>query len=71
MSLIKCKVTSALLLQLGALASCAPSPSSECAGWRPITGARAAVEWLAANDPQFLRAVIAHAEFGRAQGCWE
>lgn len=70
MSLTKWKVTRALLLPLIALVSCAPSASSECAGWRQITGARASVEWLAANDPQFLRAVIAHAEFGRAQGCW-
>lgn len=71
MILTKCKVTLASLLVLWALASCAPSASSECAGWRPITGSRAAVEWLAQNDAQFLRAVIAHAEFGRAQGCWE
>lgn len=71
MSLTKWKATLALLPLLIALASCAPSPSSECAGWRPITGSRAAVEWMASNDPQFLRAVIAHAEFGRAQGCWE
>lgn len=71
MALTKCKMTLASLLLLSALASCAPSASSECAGWRPITGSRASVEWLASNDAQFLRAVIAHAEFGRAQGCWE
>lgn len=70
MTLIRFKTTLALLALLSALASCAPSASSECAGWRQITGARDSVEWLAANDPQFLRAVIAHAEFGRAQGCW-
>lgn len=71
MTLTKFKMTLGLLLLLSALASCQTSASVECAGWRPITGARASVEWLASNDAQFLRAVIAHAEFGRAQGCWE
>jgi len=29
------------------------------------------VDWLAANDPAALQDMIAHAEFGRAQGCWD
>jgi len=28
------------------------------------------VDYLAAHDPITLKAMIAHAEFGKAQGCW-
>lgn len=52
-----------------ALASCV-NPASSCAGWEKITADQASVDWLAANDPAFLRQTIAHAEFGHAQGCW-
>ena len=48
-----------------------PSPSDRCAGFAKITGADASVVWLAQNDPQFLKAVIAHDEFGAKQGCWK
>ena len=62
----------ALSSALAVLASCAPIPASDpCAGWQPITGALASVDYLATHDPQFLRAVIAHDEFGAKIGCWK
>ena len=63
--------TLTLCAALGPLASCVTtSPANDCAGWRQITGESASVEWLAANDPQFLRAVIGHNETGQARRCW-
>lgn len=55
---------------LGLLASCATPNIDGCAGWRPVTASEASAEWLAANDPATLKAMIGHQEFGRAQGCW-
>ena len=60
-----------LLLAPSALACCVPTAPDGCAGWRKITGTGASVEWLAVNDPPMLEGVIAHAEFGRAKGCWQ
>ena len=54
---------------LGLLASCAKNDAA-CAGWRPVQASAATVDYLAARDPGTLKALIAHAEFGRAQGCW-
>lgn len=61
--------TVTLLLALAVLASCV-SPDA-CAGWRPIRMGAASVEYLAAHDPDALRAVIGHAEFAKLQGCWK
>ncbi|MDZ7905183.1 MAG: hypothetical protein U5N55_11970 [Cypionkella sp.] len=63
--------TLTLCLALVGLASCvAPSPDG-CAGWKVISTNRAeTIDYLAANDPQFLRGVIGHAETGSARGCW-
>ena len=55
---------------LGLLASCGTPNTEGCAGWRPVTASEASVEWLAVNDPAALRAMIGHAEFGNARGCW-
>jgi hypothetical protein len=52
------------------LASCV-SPANSCAGWKAISTDKAqTVDWLASNDPAFLRQVIAHQEFGQSQRCW-
>lgn len=58
-----------LLIALGGLASCAPT-SNGCAGWRLIKMAAPTVDYMAAHDPEALRDVIAHAEFGQSRGCW-
>jgi hypothetical protein len=60
--------TLTLLTALGALASCAPNDG--CAGWRPVRASAETVDYLAAHDPITLKAMIAHEEFGQAQGCW-
>lgn len=52
------------------LASCATPNTDGCAGWRPIRASAEAVDYLAQNDAAALKAMIAHAEFGLAQGCW-
>jgi hypothetical protein len=62
--------TLTLPLALAALASCATSPSDGCAGWKPIRMAGETVDYLAAQDSETLKALIAHQEFGRATGCW-
>ena len=62
--------TLTLLAALMTLASCAPTADAGCAGWRPIRVAGETVDYLAARDPQTLAALIAHQEFGQAQGCW-
>lgn len=52
------------------VASCV-SPASNCAGWESIqTDQTKTLDWLAVNDPSFLRAIVAHDEFGGANGCW-
>jgi hypothetical protein len=54
-----------------ALASCVASgPSDGCAGWRPVRVSAATVDYLAQNDPETLKALIAHQETGKARGCW-
>lgn len=57
-------------LALAALASCATSPSDTCAGWKPIRLSGASIDYLAAKDPQALKSLIGHQEFGKAMGCW-
>jgi hypothetical protein len=46
------------------------SPGDGCAGWKPVRMAGGTVEYLAAQDPETLKALIGHQEFGRAMGCW-
>lgn len=53
-----------------AVSACNVAPANECAGWRPVRLSSEAVDYLAANDPQALAGLIAHHEFGQAQGCW-
>ncbi len=60
-----------LPLALAALASCATTPSDGCAGWKPVRMAGATVDYLAAQDPEALKGLIGHLEFGRAMGCWK
>ena len=52
------------------LASCAAPKNDACAGWRPVQVDDATARSMALDDPQALRALIAHQEFGQAQGCW-
>jgi len=42
-----------------------------CAGWRKISISGPTLDYLDANDRQALAQIIAHAEFGQAQGCWK
>ena len=63
--------TLTLPLVLAALGSCATSPSDGCAGWKPVRVAEGTAEYLAAEDPEALKALIGHQEFGRAMGCWK
>ena len=61
-----------LILSLALVASCTtPTASDPCAGWSFIDGQDASLVFLATHDPQFLRAVIAHDEFGAKIGCWK
>jgi hypothetical protein len=53
------------------LASCATPNVDRCAGWEPVQASAESVEWLAANDARALKAMIGHAEFGRAMKCWK
>ena len=51
---------------------CAPIPASDaCAGWAPIYMAPASPDWLNANDPDLLRAIIAHDEFWQQSCLWK
>ncbi|ADO42396.1 hypothetical protein EIO_1253 [Ketogulonicigenium vulgare Y25] len=58
------------LTALSVLASCGPRIEAGCAGWRQVQVAGATVDYLAEQDPQALRALIGHQEFGMAAGCW-
>ncbi|MBI1218598.1 MAG: hypothetical protein GC186_08625 [Rhodobacteraceae bacterium] len=51
-------------------ASCATNSGVGCAGSKPIRLSGASVDTLAAKDPEALKAMIGHQEFGRAMGCW-
>ncbi|WP_273687139.1 hypothetical protein [Ketogulonicigenium vulgare] len=66
----KSLTTLTLLAALGALASCGQTVEAGCAGWRQIQVVGATVDYLAEKDPQALRALIGHQEFGVAAGCW-
>ena len=60
-----------LILPLALAAASCVSPASNCAGWQAIqTDNAATLDWLAKSDPAFLRAVVAHDEFGHGQKCW-
>lgn len=61
-----------MLIALTGLASCAASVSpSNCTGWFLIDLDENSVPYLADNDPEALRKIIAHAEYGRTRGCWK
>jgi hypothetical protein len=62
-----------LILPLALAASCTTpqSPSDLCAGWQPIDGQDASLDYLAAHDAGFLAAVVSHDEFGQHMGCWK
>lgn len=53
------------------LASCAPTTSDGCAGWRPVRVSAETLDYLAQNDAETLKALIAHQETGQARGCWK
>lgn len=55
---------------LGLLASCGTLNTEGCAGWRQVQASAATVDYLAANDHDALKSMIAHDEFGRAADCW-
>lgn len=59
-----------MLIPAMMLASCAESglviESLSCAGWKPI--------YMSTNDsltPETEKAIIAHNEYGAAEGCWD
>ena len=57
-------------LALAALASCAMTPNDGCAGWKPVRLAGASIVYFAGHDPEALKTLIAHQEFGKAMRCW-
>jgi hypothetical protein len=62
-----------LLLALSVLASCVHPPTDAadpCAGWEPIQISEATTIRMASDDPQGLREIIAHNEFGQKHDCW-
>ena len=63
--------TLTLCAALSLLASCVTPNTDGCAGWRKVQASDEAVGWLAAHDPEALKDVISHAEYGKAQGCWK
>ena len=63
------KLTS--FLALTPLALCATLNTDACAGWRPIRASAETVDYMASHDPAAIKAIIAHAEFGRSQHCWK
>lgn len=61
-----------LLIALTGLASCGNEVvPSNCVGWGLIDLDENSVPYLADNDPEALRKIIAHAEYGRSRGCWK
>ena len=66
---LKTRMTLALPILLAA-AACSV-PSDRCAGWEAVRLGSASVDYLAANDPQALKELIAHHQFGQSQGCWK
>ena len=59
-----------LSVALGALASCAKTEPSGCAGWRPVTVSESTLDYLNKNDKQALSEIVGHAEFGKKMGCF-
>ena len=61
------------LLALVLLGSCdlTPPSSDHCAGFKPITTTAATVDYLVAHDPELLKEITGHDEFGRKIGCWK
>lgn len=57
-------------LALTPLALCGIQNTDGCAGWRPVRASAETVDYMASHDPEALKAMIGHAEFGRSQGCW-
>ena len=69
--MMKCRTILIWLSAPALAASCAPVESEGCAGWRPLSVSEQTLGYLAENDPQALAEMIAHQEFGKAQGCWK
>jgi len=60
-----------LLVALTSLASCAQTISSNCSGWGPLYAKEATVTYLNSNDPELLKGLIAHQEYGVSSNCWK
>jgi len=54
-----------------AVSGCSAATIDRCAGWESILVAGPTIEYLDANDRKALAGLIAHHEFGKANGCWE
>lgn len=67
MKLIK---TTICIAALGILASCGVKINDSCAGWKPVRVSDATAQYMAQNDARAIKELIAHQEFGAAQGCW-
>ena len=67
MRLIKTLILCAVPMML---ASCATPNTDACAGWLPVRASAETVDYLAQNDQEALKEMIAHAEFGHSQKCW-
>lgn len=61
------KWTSALLLSVTLVSGCGKTGTSNCAGWAAIRLSEQSISGLTEQD---AREILAHNEFGLAQGCW-
>jgi hypothetical protein len=55
------------LLSATLASGCVTTGPSKCAGWQPIRLSEQSVTGLTEQD---AREILAHNEFGLAQGCW-
>jgi hypothetical protein len=67
--MIKTRNLLILMVCAASLAACQKT-ASVCDGWAKLTPNKPTVSFIASNDTQFARGVIAHNNQGKDQGCW-
>lgn len=61
------RLTTVLLLSAMLVSGCVIGGGNSCAGFKPIILAGQSIDGLTDQD---AREILAHNEFGKAQGCW-
>jgi hypothetical protein len=61
------KWSAASLLSVMLVSGCVTTGANRCAGWAPIRLSEQSATGLTEQD---AREILAHNEFGLAQGCW-